>query len=153
MNQLEAIKHNYLFRGLPAETIDALAEIAETREFAGGETIVRQFDRNNDLMILLSGEARIKTFSGETIAELGSGSIFGEVSLVDDGPRSATVVAAGTTTVLAIPGDKLRQMMDRDSNLRATLILNIARVLAQRLRTANIQLDAALQSEVARARS
>lgn len=152
MNKLEAIRSNYLFRGLPDETIDALADMAENRRFEGGETIVRQFDRNNDLMILLDGEARIRTFSGETIAELGPGSIFGEVSLVDDGPRSATVAAVGPTSVLAIPGEKLRQMMDRDSNLRATLVLNIARVLAQRLRTANIQLDAALQSEVSRLR-
>jgi CRP/FNR family cyclic AMP-dependent transcriptional regulator len=145
----EAIRFNYLFRGLSKEQIDRIANIVEQRRFDGGETIVRQFDRDTDMMIVVSGGAKIKSFSGEALAEVGPGSVVGEVSLIDDQPRSATVVAVGTTVMAVIPGKKLADIANEDLSLKAQLVLNISKVLCQRLRTANVQLDAALAKESA----
>jgi len=142
-----AIRFNYLFRGLSKEQIERVAEIVEQRKLDGGEIMVRQFDRDTDLMIIVTGGAKIKSFSGETLAEVGPGSVIGEVSLVDDQPRSATVVAVGTTVVAVIPGKKLGDLVNEDVALKAQLVLNIGKVLCQRLRTANVQLDAALAKE------
>lgn len=144
---MEAIRFNYLFRGLSKEQLDRIAEIVEQRRYDGGDTIVRQFDRDSDMMIIVTGGAKIKSFSGETLAEVGPGSVIGEVSLIDDQPRSATVVAVGTTTVAVIPGKKIADMVAQDVALKAQLVLNISKVLCQRLRTANVQLDAALAKE------
>lgn len=146
---VEAIRFNYLFRGLAKEQIDRIADIVEQRRFDGGETIVRQFDRDTDMMIVVTGGAKIKSFSGESLAEVGPGSVIGEVSLIDDQPRSATVVAVGTTILAVIPGKKLAELVNEDVSLKAQLVLNISKVLCQRLRTANVQLDAALAKESA----
>lgn len=148
MDVVEAIRFNYLFRGLSKEQIERIAAIVEQRKLDGGDVIVRQFDRDSDMMIIVTGGARIKSFSGESLAEVGPGSVIGEVSLIDDQPRSATVVAVGTTVVAVIPGKKIAELVEQDVALKAQLVLNISKVLCQRLRTANVQLDAILAKEV-----
>lgn len=142
----EAIRYNYLFRGLTAEQLERISSIAEEVQYNGGDTMIRQFDRSSDLLIILSGSALIKAFSGETMAEVGVGSVVGEVSLIDEQPRSATVVSSGDTQVVLLKGPKLQSEMNEDPVLKAALVTNLARLLCQRLRTANIQWDAALAS-------
>ena len=137
----QALRDNYLFRGLADSHIDDILAMTDTREFDGGDTIVRQFGKDSDLMIVLKGLAQIKTFSGDTIAEVGPGSVLGEISLLDQEPRSATVVSSGPSTVAVIPAEKLRLMMRHDMGMRCVMLENLARLICQRLRTANVQLD------------
>jgi CRP-like cAMP-binding protein len=143
----EALRFNYLFRGLTPAQVQAVVDIARETTFDGGQVIVRQFDKNSDLMIILAGGALIKAFSGETLAEVGPGSVIGEISLIDDQPRSATVVASERTAVACLPSLALHNLMDHDPSLKSQLLMNIGRVLCQRLRTVNIQLDALLAKE------
>ena len=143
---LDALRGNYLFRGLTDAQLDSVIKLAEDRPFEGGDVIIRQFDKNRDLMIVLDGNARIKTYSGETLAEVGEGGVLGEISLLDEQPRSATVVSVEKTLVAVIPAKKLHALMDRDCTLKAQLLYNIGRVLCNRLRAANVQLDGALSS-------
>jgi CRP/FNR family cyclic AMP-dependent transcriptional regulator len=144
MDLLDTIKNNYVFRGLATLQLAAVTAVVQQKEYMGGDMIVRQFDKNCDLMIIVSGNARISSFSGEMIAEVGPGSLIGEMSLIDDQPRSATVTAIGPTRVAVLPYSDLKGLLQTDRDLAATVTLNIARVLAQRLRNANMQLDAAL---------
>lgn len=144
MDLIESIKHNYVFRGLNGFQINAVAGIVDIRVFDGGQPIARQFEKNSDMMIVIEGGAKITSFSGEEIAEIGPGSLIGEMSLIDDQPRSATVTAAGKTSVAVLPYEKLKGLMIDDRDLAAIVTLNIAKVLAQRLRNANVQLDAML---------
>jgi len=140
----EALRSNYLFRGLTDAQTSELLELVQDRAFEGGDVIIRQFDKNRDLMIVLDGGARIKTFSGETLSEVGAGGVLGEISLLDEQPRSATVVSVGKSLVAVIPSAKIHALMDRDCDLKAQLLYNIGRLLCQRLRVATVQLDGAL---------
>ena len=136
-----ALRDNYLFNGLAESHIDEILEMATKQTFMGGDQIVRQFDRDTDLIIVLRGSAQIKTFSGDTIAEVGPGTVLGEISLIDDEPRSATVTSVGETEVAVINSDRLRDMMKHDMGMRCVMIENLSKVICQRLRTANVQLD------------
>ena len=69
----KVLSNNFVFRGVSREAIAGLAATAEVRDFKGGDTIVRQFERNSDLIILLSGMAKVHVMHGEDIAELGRG--------------------------------------------------------------------------------
>lgn len=144
METKDAIKHNYLLRDLSDEALNSIAALSEITEFAGGDVIIREFDKNNDLFIFLEGSARINTFSGEKLAELGPGSIVGEISLVDEKPRSATVISVGGTKAAKISSSSLRELLSARPDIAATIYKNISLVLCSRLRNANMQLDGAL---------
>lgn len=138
---IDALRSNYLMQGLDSRQIADVAALAQMKEFQGGDTVVRQFSDDADLMIVLSGKAKIKSFSGEEIAEAGPGSVIGEISLVDQKPRSATVVSAGGTTVAAISNRDLWTLMNAEPDIAKVLLLNIGRILCARLRAANVALD------------
>lgn len=137
----KTLAYNYVFRGVRREALYGLAATAEIRVFEGGDIIVRQFEHSDDLIVLLEGSARIKSFSGETVAEFGPGSILGEMALVDSQPRSATVVACHKTVVAVLSASVLRGMMDDDFEVKATIMTNMSKVLSRRLRTMNERFD------------
>ena len=136
-----ALQNNYLMQGLNVAQISQIAQITSTKEFNGGETLVRQFAKDADLMIILDGSAKIKSFSGEEIAAAGPGSVIGEMSLIDEKPRSATVVAAGQVKAASISNSELWGLMDSEPQIAKVILLNIARILTARLRAANVALD------------
>src|SRR5688572_25991230 len=78
----EAVRSSYLFKGLRPDQIDSVLALAQEKMFTGGEILVRQFDQSQDLLVILSGEVRVKGFQGEDLATLGAGSVLGEISLV-----------------------------------------------------------------------
>jgi CRP-like cAMP-binding protein len=146
----QALRYNYLFRGLSDAHLDEIMALTSSKTFHGGDTILRQFGRDNDLMVVLKGAAVIKTFSGDALIEIGPGMVLGEVSLIDTEPRSATVVAKGECDVAIIPAEAIQNMMRHNIEIRCVLMENLAKVLCARLRTANVQLDGAMASTAAR---
>ena len=103
-----------------------------TRDYAAGQTIFREGDRGGELFVVRRGRVEIR--SGNRLLEtLGENEIFGEMALIDDSPRSATVIAATDATVAPIT-EKQYLFLVRHTPFFA---LKVMRVLAQRLRTQN----------------
>lgn len=146
MDLASAFRSSYLWSGLTGSQIDRLSLLAEEKTFNGGDTMVRQFAKDSDVMIILDGKARINTFSGEMIGEAGPGAVIGEISLVDDKPRSATVVAVGNCRAAVIRSSELWTVMEEEPVIAKVVLLNIAKILCGRLRAANVQLDMAVKS-------
>lgn len=143
-NLAEALRNTYLLNGLSQEQVDAVTQVTQVtqlKQFNGGDTILRQFSKDSDLLVVLEGTVRINSFAGEKLAEAGPGSIIGEMALVDDQPRSATVVSVGVTKAAVIPSKDLWALMKQDAHLARTVLLNLARSLSTKLRAANIQAD------------
>src|SRR4051812_33437861 len=82
-----------LFEGLPENVLLRIALIGQVVDFDAGEVMVREDDTSGGLFLIFEGEA-VVTLKGNQRARLGEGDYFGEVSLLDAGPRSATVTAA-----------------------------------------------------------
>jgi CRP-like cAMP-binding protein len=74
---------------------------------------------------------------GDVLAELGAGSWFGEMALVDDGPASAKVRSATALAVLSIEHDDFSHLLETHPNLAAGFYRHFAGELARRLRAAN----------------
>jgi CRP-like cAMP-binding protein len=106
---------------------------ARLRSFKAGETIFKEGDRGDEMFVVHSGEVEIRHGNRllETISEK---SIFGEMALIDDGPRSATVVAATDVTVVPV-SEKQFLFLVRETPFFA---LNVMRTLVRRLRVANL---------------
>ncbi|HTC85220.1 MAG TPA: cyclic nucleotide-binding domain-containing protein [Candidatus Acidoferrum sp.] len=90
-----------LFRGVSDEGLAAIADKATEVSYADGRTIVRQGEVGTGFFLILSGGATVIR-DGVTIANLGPGQFLGELSLLDQQPRVANVLAAGPTRCLAL---------------------------------------------------
>lgn len=141
MDLTKTLSYNYVFRGLPKHVVSGFAALAQIRELRGGDVLVRQFEKADELIIVLEGTARIRSYKGDALAEFGPGSIIGEMALIDEQPRSATVTCVGSCKVAVIPASVIRGMMSIDSRVEALINGNLCRVLVRRLRTMNARLE------------
>jgi CRP-like cAMP-binding protein len=91
-----------LLAGLDDRVRRRLAEVGKRRTYAADETIVREGSTGTALYIVLSGTARVER-EGAAIGKLKAGDFFGELALIEEHPRSATVVAAESTECLLFP--------------------------------------------------
>ena len=81
-----------LFAACSRKDLHKLAHLSEDRRVAAGTTIVNEGDDGNEFFVILDGTARVSR-QGRKIATLGPGSGFGELALLENAPRNATVVA------------------------------------------------------------
>jgi CRP-like cAMP-binding protein len=129
------LAHVPLFAGCSPENIERLADASGEQRFAPGQLIVKQGQVGNGLFLVVSGEVRVTAGDGD-LARLGPGETLGELSVIDQQPRSATAIAEGETVCLALASWDLIAMLERDPSLA----MNLLRTLASRLRQADARL-------------
>jgi CRP/FNR family cyclic AMP-dependent transcriptional regulator len=130
--QLETVP---LFSGCSSEVLDQLAAVAAEFEFSADAPIVQQGQIGNGLYIVVSGSVRIVAGSDE-LTRLGPGDFFGELSVIDQKPRTATVYADGETVCLALASWDLVEVLKHEPRLA----MNMLEELVSRLRQADTQL-------------
>lgn len=140
----DAIRGNYLTNGLSEEEISLLAANGEEVSFPAGDVIVRQFDREADLYMVLEGKVAINASNGDLVARIKAGGVFGEIALLDDRPRSATVMAETDVKLVKFSAENIRALLDNHCHISNVILRNIGRVLCERLRSANLQIEALL---------
>ena len=123
-----------LFAGISGESMARLAQAAGELEFSDGQFIVRQGQVGTGLYLIMSGAVRVLRGSDE-IARLGPGDFFGELSVIDQEPRNASVQATGSTACLALASWDLLSLLETDR----ALSLNMIRGLVARVRSAGEQ--------------
>jgi CRP-like cAMP-binding protein len=118
-----------LFRGIDADGLARLAERATQVDFPTGHVIARQGEIGTGFFVVIAGSVRVVR-DGEVVARLGPGEFFGELSVLDRMPRSASVIAEEPTTCLALASwDFDRILLEQPA-----LSLAILRGVAMRLR-------------------
>ena len=119
----------HLFDGVDAEGMDRIAAVAVEVEFPADHVIARQGEIGTGFFVIVDGRVRVVR-DGETIATLGPGDFFGELSVLDGRPRVAQVVADGPTTCLALASWDFEAVLLAEPRVS----LAILRGLAGRLR-------------------
>jgi CRP/FNR family transcriptional regulator, cyclic AMP receptor protein len=89
---IEALRRVPLFADLSTEELEQIALLFKERHFAAGETVVKEGSDGAAFFLIESGEAAV-TVLGKERASLTPGDYFGEIALIDEGPRSATITA------------------------------------------------------------
>ncbi len=138
---LEALGKCYLMSGLSPEAVTDVAGIAECGTMLAGESLTEAGQRGCDLFVILEGKVVINTKGGDKLADAGPGSVVGEIALVDDQPRSATVVCAGLVRYARFPAKELRAYMAKNRETGFAMLANLSRVLSMRLRQTDHALD------------
>src|SRR5207245_2313238 len=114
---------------------------------------IKEGESGDELFVIFRGKVDVLK-SGLKIAQLKAGGHFGEMGLVDQAPRSATVVAAEDTSAISIDRDSLLKLMRRDSLLAVKLLWSFVQVLSERLRNTNDALtDLKQELDAVRART
>lgn len=144
MTLREGIEQSYLAKGLTGEQIDELTKITEELSFEDCAEVLRQHERGSDMFVVLDGRVCITAATGDLITRLKPGGVFGEVSLLDQRPRSATVTAEGPTRVGIIRAEALTELFRSFPALGVVVLTNVGRLLCERLRSANQQIEALL---------
>jgi CRP/FNR family cyclic AMP-dependent transcriptional regulator len=117
-----------LFDGIDPDGLAMIAERAVEVDFPDGRSIVRQGEIGTGFFLVTSGAARVVR-DGTTIAECGPGDFFGELSLLDGGPRIASVVATAPTTCLALASWEFEALLESQPRLAIAILKGVARRL------------------------
>jgi CRP/FNR family transcriptional regulator, cyclic AMP receptor protein len=104
----------------------------DAQSFKAGSIIFREGDEARDLFVIRSGQVRIQ-IGNRAITELAADSIFGEMALIDNEPRSATAVAVTDVELVAVSEKQFLFLVSQTPYFA----LKVMRVLAQRLRATN----------------
>src|SRR4026208_560713 len=105
---IDVFKKNYLVFGLSDEAIQDIANMGEFVVCTARETLIVKGSRNADLFVILDGKVEVYTASGDVLTTVGPGAVLGEVSLVDDQPRSADAVCTAIVKLVRLPAKELR---------------------------------------------
>ncbi|MEW6223940.1 MAG: cyclic nucleotide-binding domain-containing protein [Chloroflexota bacterium] len=118
-----------LFHGLDAAGLAAVAAAAIEVEFPAERVIARQGEIGTGFFVVVDGAVRVIR-DGAVVARLGPGEFFGELSVLDGGPRVAQVVADGPTRCLALASWDFERVLREEPGVA----LSVLRVVAGRLR-------------------
>ena len=127
----EIVHHIPLFAGLTDEQVAEVAKRFKERRFAAGEAIIREGSGGAAFFLIDSGEA-VVSVRGEERARLGKGDSFGELAMIDEGTRSATVTAAGDVVCWGLTYWDFRPLVEQNGAIG----WNLLQALAKRLRAA-----------------
>lgn len=116
--RLELLRGSPIFAPLPPATLEALALRLESRGVAAGDTVFAAGDAGDDYYLIDSGSVGVEV-DGETIAELGPGESFGEIALLRDVPRTATVTALSELSLYALARDEFLAAVTGHARSRA----------------------------------
>ena len=113
-----------VFQGIDREEIVAILEAFEEERFDAHHRITLQGFRGTDFYIITGGRASV-TVDGCTVASLGAGDFFGEVGVLSDGLRTATVEAETPLTCLALPHRGLEALLVAHPKLSVNLLRQV----------------------------
>ena len=133
-----------LFASLTDEELEQVAAICHERSLKKGEVLAEQGTPGDELYIVTEGFMEVSLESGDashTVVNLGLGQIIGEMSLVDQGPRSATVRAiSDPATVQVIKRDDFETLCEQNNRIGYIVMKDIAADLSFKLRHRNLMI-------------
>jgi len=123
-----------LFEGLSRRHLKRLAEHADEISFRERETIVEEDQQGGSFFSIVEGEVKVKQ-GGRVIATAGPGEFFGEISLLDGGPRTATVIAATPVVAIRLFKSSFDRVVKEEPQVAGKILTVVARRLREAERT------------------
>lgn len=114
----------HLTPGVPAEDLEELVDTAEIENFKAGEVLFTQGDIGNHMHLIRSGSCTVSMQIGGrdvVLSYVPSGNYIGEMALLSDMPRSATVKAAHNTETICLSGDAFKEVMNKNDAIRTSV--------------------------------
>jgi CRP/FNR family transcriptional regulator, cyclic AMP receptor protein len=123
--KVELIKHTPLFATCSKRELQEIAHIADEIDLREGKEMTRQGAPGREFFVLLEGEADV-TKNGRRINLLSAGDFFGEIALVSDTPRTATVTATTPVRALVITDRSFRRLLKDQPEIQSKVLAALA---------------------------
>jgi len=128
--KIDLIRSVPLFSRLGRRQLERVGQLADEVDVPAGRVLTRQGNSGSEMFVLVSGRARVER-DGRLVAELGPGAWIGEMALLSEGPRSATVITTEPARLLVVAHREFHSLMDEMPEVRLTVLEG----LAQRIRS------------------
>jgi len=128
--KMELLRNVPLFRSLSQRHLGAVAKYTDAHRARPGAILTKRGQHGLEAFVIVEGRARVES-GGKAIAELGPGDFLGELSLIDGGPRSATVIAETPMTLLVIRRRDFKLLRDSIPGLQEKLLVTLCERLRQ----------------------
>lgn len=120
-----------LFSGLDPRELETIARTVHERTFAADETVAEENQGGVGFFIIRDGEA-IVTVGGNEVRRLRKGDHFGEIALITEGPRTATVTAASELKCYGLTPWEFRPLVQTNANIAWKILQALAKQVEQR---------------------
>ena len=138
---LKALGNIPIFDNLADSELNDVIRLTHERTYKLDEYVFKKLAPAEGMYVIMNGAVKINDpDSGTTFASLKSGDFFGELALLDEEPRSASAVATQPSTLIGFFRTDLLTLMKRSPELGNKILLNLSRVLGERLRRTNQEL-------------
>jgi CRP-like cAMP-binding protein len=138
------LRHVHLFNEFTETDLRTLAVVCYQQSFDQGHILFAEGEPGDALYLVTSGAVRLVKSSprGEEqeLAVMGTGDFFGEMALVDEGPRSATAIVQRHGALLVLPKAQLDRLLEEDHEFALKLYKIFTKTLCERLRHANVKM-------------
>ena len=121
-----------IFEGLSKKELQAIADAGKQITHASGSALAKEGDSGVGFFLILDGVASV-TVAERPRRKLGPGDFFGEISLLDQGPRTATVLAQTAVTTLGLTAWSFKRLVEQNPSIASKML----KVMAQRLRSSS----------------
>jgi CRP/FNR family transcriptional regulator, cyclic AMP receptor protein len=124
---IEALAAVPLFDGLPRRDIRRIRDLGNDADYMAGATIVKQGDDADSFFVILTGEAKV-TIGGRVVNRLVPGDHFGEISLLDGGRRTASVVSETPVSLLEFTRAPFMRLLEQEPRITMSMLTGMARM-------------------------
>ncbi|MBL7689269.1 MAG: cyclic nucleotide-binding domain-containing protein [Bdellovibrionaceae bacterium] len=145
------IQNVYLFKDLSPKELESVNAIATVETYNPGDEVFSEGDKAASLFVIKFGSVRIRRSGKDDsvdVAQLGTGSHFGEMSFVDGEARSATVIAMEKSEIVKIDFDALRKVFEKEPAIAVKAYRSFAHFLCGRLRLTTMDLSFAREKNI-----
>ena len=110
--KIDLLKNVPLFAGCSKTELQRIASLADELDLGDGATLIREGERGREFIVIAEGTVKV-TRSGKQLRELGAGDFIGEIALVADVPRTATVTATSPVRLLVVTDRAFRGLLEQ----------------------------------------
>lgn len=128
--KVQALKRAPLFEGLSRKDLTTLARVSEDLEVEPGTVLCREGEIGQEFFVIIDGKVKV-TRKGRRIATRGTGDFVGEIALLEEIPRTATVTADTPVRLFVLTRKDFRHLLDENPGVERKVLRALARRLAE----------------------
>ena len=124
--KLELLRSIPLFAGFGRRELERLGQLADQVDLPEGRVLMRQGESGSEAFIIMEGNARIER-DGRRLSDRSKGDVLGEIAILDEGHRTATVTLTSPSRLLVLGHREFHALMDEMPTVRLSVLSELAR--------------------------